>query len=340
MTRATWNPLASRRAGAAALTLTCLAFAFPAQADERWIVPSSFYTEFAGGMEWVNLSETTAYFSPTPAAGNDFSHTDDEFTRWFAEAVIGYADPDGLSLPDPFGQNARVELRMRYSEGDSDNQDTSLNNLGMVSPDLTVFTTFPNRNTLRALTNTSLQTWDVAAMYETDVVLDPVLVFTPSAGIVYSRLDLANDFKIVSTSPTRPTTTAELNDEITAHYYGVAVGAEFSLRPADWFRFDIGTRVDLMGATANLDASQDFNFNTVNFTESDNDTNFAPRVTGTAGIHLSWQYVSLGIEGQARYVGYLPLADHPTSTTDRASNIDGDDLWSIGAMGRLTIWWP
>ena len=78
----------------------------------------------------------------------------------------------------------------------------------------------------------------------------------------------------------------------------------------------------------------------MNFTESDNDTNFAPRVTGTAGIHLSWQYVSLGIEGQARYVGYLPLADHPTSTTDRASNIDGDDLWSIGAMGRLTIWWP
>lgn len=306
---------------AAVLSAACVALAGVAHAgfEERWVVPGRFYTSFAAGVEYVNLPEVSGWSSFLDAV------TDDNFMRWQVEGVFGFADPEGLTLPDPIGQNARIEARVRYGDGRSDNSRSVL----VPGPPAAV-------SFVEALANTRMQTWDADLLYQTDVVASERVTLSPLVGLTYTNLDLANDLKF--SIPGFVPNSAELNDEVVAHFYGVALGSELTVRPADWVDFEFGLRADLMGASVDLDVRT--SAGPLAVSESDQDSNFAARATATAGVVLNLGRLSVGVEGFARYLSYLPKADHASFPGDRASNIDGEDLWSVGGMARLTLWLP
>lgn len=322
------------RSGLIAITLAVLGFGLApatAGAHDRWPAPGDFYVELGGGVEWVNLPELTAFNTN----GREFGAIDDEFRRWTAEVALGYADPDGLSLPDPIGENARIEGRVRYARGTSDTSVVSSN-----APLLMRYVDDPSGFAdalinADAQFNTMLESWDASLTYQTDVVLSTHLALSPLIGLTYSRLRFANDYKGVH----EPSGTfMELNDHTRTHYYGGVLGVDVTVRPVEELQIVLGLRGDLMGASASMFADQDtFLFER---SESDNDTNFAGRGTASLGFTLSLGPLTLGAEGYASYLSYLAVADHPINAMERASNIDGKEMWSAGARGYLTIWFP
>ena len=79
--------------------------------DERWDPAGRFYIGVDIGAEYVDLAGITGtvvggLFTPR----RDLGETDETFWTESIGAVIGFADGAGLSLPDPIGENARIEL--------------------------------------------------------------------------------------------------------------------------------------------------------------------------------------------------------------------------------------
>lgn len=308
--------------------LLSLGLAEGAAAEAGWAVPGSVYVEMGGGVEWVDLPEVSVGIS----AGESFAGTDDEFDRWTAEVAFGYADPDGLSLPDPIGRNARIEARVRYAEGTSQSDARAGSaSVGSITSGAAVLFLGP----VDALFNSKLETWDADLTYQTDVAVTDWLSISPLFGLTYTRMRFENDYKFRSIGGPG---TFEINDRTRTHYYGGVLGVDFAVRPSEAVELSMGLRGDLMGATASMEARQDAVLPTRQ--ESDNDTNFAGRASATVGATLYLGPLALGVEGFARYLSYLATPDHPTTLSDRASNIDGEDMWSAGARASLTIWFP
>jgi len=313
----------------AAAALLSVTLGGGAAAESGWAVPGSVYVEMGGGVEWVDLPEQTYPVLMGEATGT----TDDEFDLWTAEVAFGYADPDGLRLPDPIGRNARIEGRVRYAHGVSDNE-TQRGGATFFAVDGTgTFDAFGG--TTVSLFNSALETWDADLTYQTDVMVADWLAISPLVGLTYTRMTFENDFKIGFMSPSK----IEANDHTRTHYYGGVLGVDFSARPIETLELSLGLRGDLMGASSSMRVRQD-RFTPDSRDESDNDTNFAARAAATAGLTWYFGPLALGVEGYARYLSYFATADHPMTSTDRASNIDGEDMWSAGARASLTIWFP
>jgi hypothetical protein len=302
----------------------------PASAhEERWHEADGLYLDIRGGSEYVNLPELNAY---TNAAFSRIGETDDTFWRWSAEAAIGFIDSEGLALPDPFGRNARIEGRLRYSDGKSDSKDASTSFIA-VAPDLQAVAVGNAATPFDVSANSGLETWDADLLFQTDVVMADWVAVSPFLGLTYTRMRFENDFKItVAGLP------LETNDHVRTHYYGGVIGTDLVIRPTGALAITLGLRADLMGASASMDANQDFAG--AEFSETDGSTDFAARGTASLGMELKWGRVSLGVEAFGRYLSHFATADHPElgSGPPRASNIDGENLWSAGATGSLTIW--
>jgi hypothetical protein len=278
------------------------------------------YFEGGGGGEYVDLPALTAFSQ----GGNKFSSIDDKFWLWSAEAAVGFADPDGMSLWDPVGENARIELRVRYSHGTSDNSDTG-DFVGIIPPSLPIVMLIGTPNN-QAESHTMLETWDGDLTYQTDVRLSRHWTLSPLVGLTYTRMRLKDDYRLVTTLGT-----PELNDKTRTHYYGGALGMDFSFRPVEALDLGFGLRGDLMGASAAMHSHLD------SFQETDHDTSFAGR--GTASLHaeVTLGQLSIGIEGFARYLSYLPVAKNPTADSVHVAKIGHEDMWSTGGRGHLTL---
>jgi hypothetical protein len=292
-----------------------------ARAGERWVVPGRFYVEGGGGGEYVDLPALTA-FSQFPGK---FSSIDDHFWMWSAEAALGFADPDGTTIWDPVGENARIELHGRYSRGTSDNSDTG-DDLYIIPPDLTpiMFVALPNN---LAESHTLLETWEGDLTYQTDVTLSSHWTFSPLVGLTYTRLRLEDEYRWNNGFSTR-----ELDDKTRSHYYGGALGMDLSFRPVRALELGFGVRGDLMGATASMHSRNG------GFEESDHATSFAGRGTASLRAEATFGPLSIGLEGFARYLSYLPVAKNPTADSYHKAEIDHEAMWSTGGRGHLTLW--
>jgi hypothetical protein len=312
-----------------------------------------FYLGGGVGSEWFSLPSVEAIID---GSRNEIGGTDGSFWAESAHLVVGYGDSDGLSLPDPIGQNARVEAHLRYTRGDSDASADSTDDLGFVPINNPTFgangTTFPTQNT--AYSQTDLTQWDVDLLYRTDVRFDDVLVFTPFVGLTYSRTELENAFTIFGDG-VDVSDYFDLDDQIETHYGGLVLGSDATFRPLDFLSLRLGVRADLMGATAKLAADQTLFDGLHPFPgtgtfrenrESDRAADFAARATATAGIGVDMGALRLGVDGFVRYHSWVPMAAHPTqdgflgAAPHRTSHIDGRAAWSAGWMARLTILLP
>ncbi|HKI92380.1 MAG TPA: hypothetical protein VJ986_08755 [Gaiellaceae bacterium] len=294
----------------------------PAQAHDRWPTNGGPYLDIGGGAEFVNLPKVTAYVSGIP--GDEFGGIDDEFWTWSAEAALGFVDSEGTVLPDPMGQNARVELRTRYSTGTSDRSQTG-DFLHINSPDQSIIfiALAPD---MQALSNTMLETWEADLTYQTDVVVSDHVAFSPLVGLTYTRIRFENDFKTVIPG----VAFQELNDSTNTDYYGLALGADFTVRPVPAVDLVFGVRGDLMGADASMYSHLDA------LDESDHDAHFAARGTASLGVGLRFGPLTLRAEGFFRYLSYLATAKNPIDTP-RPAEIHGKDMWSTGARGTLAL---
>jgi len=316
-----------------ALLPLLLLLAAPASADDRWTAPGNVYVELGGGSEWVNVPESTAF----NVGGSPLGTIDDDFHRWSTGLAVGIADPEGLMLPDPIGRNARIEGRVSYAYGTSDAR------MRVDSPPPIIAIALVDGSGAlgigadsELLFNTELETWSADLTYQTDVVVNDWLAISPLVGLTYTRMEFENDYKLVAFGVPPA---LETNDSTRTHYYGGVLGVDFAVRPVEALELSFGLRGDLMGATASMEVQQD-TFAPTSIRESDNDTNFAAEASATAGITWRLGPLGLGLEGFARYLSYFAKPDHPGFTGDRASNIDGEDLWSAGARASLTIWFP
>jgi hypothetical protein len=104
----------------------------------------------------------------------------------------------------------------------------------------------------------------------------------------------------------------------------------------DFLEIRLGVRGDLMGADADFDVEQ-VDGVAVRY-ESDDEAEFAARATTSLGITLRLRRLELGVEGYARYLSYLPVAEHPVSSSDSPSRIDDEELWGVGWKARIGFW--
>lgn len=324
----------SRLPAAAALGVALLA-AGPARAHDTWQEPGTVYLRAGINAEFVNLPEVDAIIDLNR---NSVGHTDDTFWTEGLHAVLGFMDTSGLNLPDPFGQNARIEARLTYLKGDSDATEIVPSLLGLTPVDVPTagaFGTLAAPST--ALFESDLETWEADLLYQTDIPLLGRLVFSPLIGLTYTRVDLDNEFKIGLGGLL---TSFYIKDDLTTDYYGLALGGDLVARPVDFLEVRLGVRGDLMGADAVLDVDQEL---LGSRDESDGDAAFAARGTASLGVTLRIRRLELGVEAYARYLSYMPVAEHPLSDgalspADPSSRIDDEDMWSAGWKARLSFW--
>jgi len=322
--------------------LLALALAFvarPAGAhDERFDLPGGLYVGGGVGVEYVNLPEVSAILGPDATS---LGHTDDEFLTGSAHVLVGFVDREGLSLPDPVGRNARLELRGRFSRGHSDRTATGTPG-GAISfllvDDSTLADGLLVAGSPRARHETNLRSWEGDLLYRTDIEWVDGLVVSPLLGLTFTRLDLDNNF-IIKDGPTNFDGTFNIDDRTNAYYGGLALGGELRARPTRFLEARAGARADLIAATADLEVQQNAfgAFVGQRREKSDHDTDFAARLTTSLGLSLNVGPVALALEGFARWLSYVPIARHPLFTGDRDSHIDGDDMWSAGGMARLSV---
>lgn len=299
-----------------------VAVSAPARAHDRWAVNGGPYLDVGGGSEFVNLPEPTAF---TRFGAGEFGGIDDEFWTWRAEAALGFVDSEGTTLFDPLGQNARIELRGRYTHGTSDRSDAG--DLIFLNPPEPAPLAILLANDLPALSNTMLETWEAELTWQTDVVVSDRVAISPLVGLTYTRLRFENDYKVVFPG----FFSQELNDETKTNYYGVALGADVTFRPVPAVDLVLGVQADLMGADAWMHA----NLGTID--RSDEDSSFAARTTASLGAGFTWGPLTLRAEGFFRYLSYLATADAPIRFTDDPTHIDGEAMWSAGGRGSLTL---
>jgi hypothetical protein len=321
---------------AAALAAAGLAAA-PAGAHDTWKEPGSVYLRAGVNAEQVNLPEVKA---PIDNLTESIGHTDDTFWMEGLHAVVGFLDGSGMTLPDPIGQNARIEARLTYLRGDSESSARPAPGLGVGFVPADVPTDGRDGSLLAdlALFKTDLETWQADLLYQTDVPLASRLVFSPLAGLTYTHLDLDDRFDAEAAGAP---TGFSMRDEVSANYYGLALGAELVARPWDCLELRLGVRGDLMGADADLDVDQ--RFGALERDESDGDADFAGRGTASLGITLRIRRVELGVEGYGRYLSYMPTPEHPLSdgafrSADSPSRIDDQDVWGVGWKARVGFW--
>jgi hypothetical protein len=312
---------------AAGLAAALLA-AVPALAHETWKEPGHVYLRAGVNAEYVNLPEVEAFID---GGLETVGQTDDTFWAEGLHAVLGFVDGSGMNLPDPIGQNARIEARVTYLHGDGDATETDLASAGFFvvdDPGLAVLAIVP----VDALYESDLESWEADLLYQTDVPLCDRVVFSPLVGFTYTRLDLDNEFKTAAGGLLLP---LSVKDDLTTDYYGLALGGDLVARPVDFLEIRLGVRGDLMG-DADFRVDQQLGFATID--ESDDDVDFAARATTSLGVTLRIRRLELGVEGYARYLSYLPVAEHPVSSSDSPSRIDDEDLWGMGWKARIGFW--
>jgi len=324
------------------LAATLVLFGAPvAQAHDA---PNGFYIEGGGGLEYWSIPSVEAIVDPS---GNAIGNTDGSFWAKTGFVAFGFVDGDGTRLPDPIGRDARIEGRVRWARGDSDKTVDTLNPLGfreITNPTLPANGSVggvPNQ----AIYETDLTSWEAELLYKTDVPFNDMLILTPFAGIAYAHLDVRNDFQIISNGADL-SGLFSLDDEIEAHFGGLVLGGDVTFRPVSVFSVRAGVRADLMCVDSKLEADQNFArglFGTapfVNNHESARDIDFAARVGASLGMALHLGMFEIGVDGNARYHSYMPTAQHPTSVTDRTSQVGGHAAWTGSVMGRISILIP
>lgn len=321
------------RLPAAGLAAALLA-AGPARAHETWNEPGNVYLRLGVNAEYVNLPEVHGIID---VLRDSAGHTDDTFWMQGLHGVLGFVDTSGLNLPDPFGQNARIEARLTYLKGDSDATENNPLPLGVTPVDVPTMGAFGTFVPSTALFETDLETWEADLLYQTDIPLLGRLVFSPLVGLTYTRVDLDNEFKIAVGGLLVP---FSIKDDLTTDYYGLALGGDLVARPVDFLELRLGVRGDLMGADADLDVDQQV---LGARHQSDDDADFAARGTASLGMTLRVRRLELGVEAYARYLSYMPVAEHPLSDgaftpADSPSRIDDKDLWSMGWKARIGFW--
>jgi len=320
------------------LALALALAAAPAWAqDDAFDMPGGLYVGGGIGVEYVNLPEVSAILGPD---GTSLGSTDDEFLTESAHLLAGFVDRDGLSLPDPVGRNARIELRGRFSRGHSDRTATGTNG-GPITfrfvDDSSLVDGVTNGFPPRARHETELRRWEGDLVYLTDIEWVKGLVASPLVGLTFTRLDLDNNF-IIKSGPTNLDGALNIDDRTNAYYGGLALGGQLRARPARFLEASLGARADLMAATADLEVQQNaFGLFGQRREKSDHDTDFAARLTTSLGLSMSLGPVALALEGFAHWLSYVPIARHPLFAGDRDSHIDHGDMWSAGGMARISV---
>ncbi|MBW2446600.1 MAG: hypothetical protein JRG83_11800 [Deltaproteobacteria bacterium] len=312
--------------------------------DERWDPAGRFYFGLDVGAEYVDLAGIQGTVAGPFGLLDELGETDETFWTESIGAVLGFADGAGLSLPDPIGENARIELRGRYTRGDSDSSADILGSLaGQFSPaDPTVVASIACLCIFqaRASQETDLRTWNLDLLYRTDVELVDGVVVTPLVGVTYTNFRLQNEFTLLATDLVAPEfVVSKLRDDTTGHYGGLALGADLRARPMGFLEFSLGLRTDLMGVRSTMQSELD-EMGIELGSESDGETDFAARVTTSLGVTLTAGPVELGLEGYANWLSYTPYARHPLSGTDDVSHIDEGDMWGAGWRASLTLYFP
>jgi hypothetical protein len=302
---------------------------------------TGLYVEGGGGFEYFSIASVEGIINPMI---DDVGNTDGTFWAESYFLTFGFQDGEGTTLPDPLGRDARVELSVRYTDGDSDQGVDTNFALGFlpISNPVTAngSSSGPPPNT--AFYETNLRKWDVDLLYETDVPFNDALVFTPFAGVTWSWIELDNDFTIFEAGIDF-SDAFSLEDDTDAHFGGIVLGGDATLTLLERLTLRAGVRVDLMAVTAQLDAEQNFTFGPpglvppTRVAETDRDLDFAARVGAGLGAGIKLGMFELGIDGTARYHSYMPKAEHPTRHFDRTSRIEGRSAWSASVLARLTI---
>ena len=303
--------------------------------------PDGFYVEGGGGVEYWSLRSVHAIIDPSL---NDVGDTDGTFWADTADLTIGFVDGKGTRFPDPVGRNARIEGHVRWAHGDSHKTVDTMNALGFFP--INRPSDGPNGGSSgvnEAKYRTDLRSWEAELLYRTDVPFSDLLTFTPYAGIAYSHLEIRNHFKIIQNG-SDISAFFSLDDDVEAHFGGLVLGGDAEFRPVDFLSFRAGVRADLMGVSAKLQADQNFSdsflgvfFNSHNNHESDRDGAFAARLGAGLGVALHLGMFEIGVDGHARYLSYVPMADHPTSYQAHTSEVAGHAAWTGTAMGHLGI---
>jgi len=298
--------------------------------------PNGFYIDGGAGLEYWSIPSVEAIIDP---GDNRIGNTDGTFWTTTAFAAFGYVDGDGSLFPDPIGRDARVEGRVRWAKGDSDKTVDAGVPLGfyeIIDPTTGANGSAGGLN--EAIYETDLTSWEAELLYKTDVPFNDWLILTPFAGLAYAYLDVQNDFTIHSNGFDL-SGLFSLDDEIQAHFGGLVLGGDATFRPIPEFAIRLGVRADLMGVNSNLEADQNFFDGVVvhDNHESARDVDFAARVGASLGMAVHLGMFEFGVDGNARYHSYMPTAQHPTSATDRTSQVGGHAAWTGSVMGRLGV---
>lgn len=232
--------------------------------------------------------------------------------------------------------NTRVEAAVNYLSADAQNRETY-----SLLPGLTVPLGFMaidgsvRANGTVGIINTAVfetqyKQWGVDLKLARDMDVAGAKSLTLYTGLTYFNTDLSNDFDLIEDGVTIP---IYLEDEIDTDYYGCMVGVDAAFPLADRLIFDIGGRLDLLYADANMTARQNLNsFPPFNVLEvDDSEDKLAGRVQAHMGLRYDLHPAVFGIGASASYLSYQPYAEHPNSiaTAMIPSHIEDDNMLSF-----------
>ncbi len=233
--------------------------------------------------------------------------------------------------------NTRFEAEFNYLAADATNRETGY----LVLPGLTIPLGFfaidgsGGANGTLGIINTAVfetdySQWGVDLKLARDMDVAGAKSLTFYTGLTYFNTELSNDFDLIEDGVTIP---VYLEDEIDTDYYGCMVGIDAAFPLADGLVFDIGGRLDLLYADAQMTARQNLNFfppvNVIRVDDSED--KLAGRVQAHMGFRYDWHPAVFGIGASASYLSYQPYAEHPNSvnTALTPSHIEDDDMLSF-----------
>jgi hypothetical protein len=181
----------------------------------------------------------------------------------------------------------------------------------------------------KAVLDTNYKKWgfDLKLAREVEVSgLDSLTLYT---GLTYFNTTLSNDFNLVEDGVTIP---IYLEDDIDTDYYGCMVGGDAAFPLGSDLVLDIGGRLELLYADANMTAHQNLNFSPPFdiLKVDDSDDKLAGRVQAHMGLSYDLNPVVFGIGASASYLSYQPYAEHANTIEDSytPSHIEDDHMFS------------